>query len=131
MCLVGEHFDMIFASSASLPSIDRLEIKIKTLEELIDKVSKKIITWNKEDIWDIKGWLDIYHYDLEFYEHLTGKTYAVEIGYLICFLPSEDIPLGMLDKAVGRVWATDKHEMCLVGEHFDIICHIDDLKIKK
>ena len=68
-------------------SINISEIKINTLQGLIDKVSQKIIARDKEDIWDIKEWLDIYHYDLEFYEHLTGKTYAVEIGYLILFPP--------------------------------------------
>ena len=113
-----------------MPSININEVKINTLQGLIDKISEKILKWDKEDIWDIKGYLDIYHYNMEIYERLTGEAYAVEIGYLICFLPTENIPLGMLDKSVGRVWATDKNGMCLVGDNFDMICHIDDIQNK-
>jgi hypothetical protein len=98
---------------------------------LIDKVSKRIITWNKENVWDLKEWLDIYHYNQKAYECLTGQIHAIDMEYLIYFLPSETISYRMIDRSVGRIWAMDKNGMCLVGENFDMICSLDDLKIKR
>ena len=112
-------------------SVDMLEVQINTSQVLIDKVSKKIITWDKESIWDLKEWLDIYHHNQQAYERLTGQIHAIDMEYLICFLPSETISHRMLDRCVGRVWAMDKNKMCLVGENFDMICSVDDLKIKR
>lgn len=115
----------------SLCSFSMLNVRINTLQVLIDKVSKKIVTWDKEDIWELKEWLDIYHYNQQAYERLTGQIHSIELEYLICFLPSESFSHEMLDRSVGRVWAVDKNRMCLVGENFEMICSIDDLKIDR
>lgn len=107
--------------------IDKDAVVVATAKKQIDRVSRKLILWNKENIFDLKELLDVYHYNQDAHERLTGETYNIELEYLICFLPSELIPQRKLDTSFGRVWAMDKQGMCLVGQNYDMLMPLEDL----